>query len=153
MSTIPLLAISGIALTGFFIAYHIGATKIKGKALVCPINSDCTKVVTSTHSKIFGIPLEYFGMTYYLTIAITYIIFAIWENTYSHTAGIVVIILAFSSFIFSIYLTCIQAFIIKEWCMWCLVSALASISIFILSLIVSPYGITDIIESITKLYA
>lgn len=39
------------------------------------------------------------------------------------------------AFVFSMYLTAIQAFILKEWCSWCLGSAIVSLGIFIASVI------------------
>lgn len=128
------IAISLLGIAGFFLANYIRRKKTHGEELVCPIGTSCTRVVTSEHSKIMGIRIEILGMFYYGLIALLYaaIFFYPAFATDVITAGILGITVA--AFAFSAYLTILQAFIIKEWCTWCIISAGLCTAIFFCAL-------------------
>jgi uncharacterized membrane protein len=42
--------------------------------------------------------------------------------------------LVFVGFLFSLYLVYVQAFILRKWCVWCLVSATAATILFVIVL-------------------
>lgn len=117
------------ALLGFFSAFYIFYKKRQqdGK-LVCIFGSDCTAVVESKYSKIFGVRLESLGMLYYIAV---FGFFAVWlfDKNMLDYFQFVFLITSFG-FIFSIYLTYLQAFVLKNWCTYCLVSALSNMVIF-----------------------
>ena len=64
-----------LGLCGFWVARHIYKHKKIGKPLVCPVGFDCNFVVHSEYSEFMHIPLEIFGMVYYLVIAVLYLYF------------------------------------------------------------------------------
>ncbi len=120
-----------VASGGFFIAYYIRRQKVHQERLVCPLDSNCEAVVTSQYSTIVGVPLEIIGMVYYALVVLGHatllVIPSLSRDIYSHlllaaTAG---------AFIFSLYLTFIQAVKLREWCTWCLTSALFCTIIFV----------------------
>src|SRR3989344_5649429 len=121
--------ISFAAIGGFGVALYIYRTKKHRKELVCPIGSDCNAVINSRYSKFLGVSLEYWGMFYYALIFLSYLIM--------FTSG---------AFLFSLYLLFAQAFILKQWCIWCLLSATLSIVIFIISLANIDFAITVLTE-------
>ena len=124
---------------GFLIAMYIRHHKRNvQEALICPLKANCDTVIHSDYSKFFGIPVETLGMFYYGFIAISYGVIVIFPGL---EAPVVVSGLMFASvcaFAFSIYLTLIQAFAIKNWCTWCLFSAGICVIIFILAAMNSP---------------
>lgn len=120
---------------GFLTAFYISTKKRSHTGLVCPINSDCDKVVHSTFSKFFGIPLEYIGMSYYLLLTITYGAMVLTPSIRTGLFTFVVFFATFLAFLFSAYLVLLQGLVIKDWCFWCLTSASLSTIIFILSLL------------------
>lgn len=133
MNNILLIILIAISLSGIFLAYYIWHKKKSNQVLVCPLNSDCNAVVQSKYSRFLGIPLEFLGILYYLTIFAVYslsLIFVFPAVIFSFA-----VILTTIGFIFSIYLISIQLFVIKQWCAWCLVSACFSTAIFIIAMI------------------
>jgi len=119
-----------LGLSGLSIAAYIRHSKLFKEKLVCPIGFDCNSVVKSDYSRFLGIPVEILGIIYYSLVAIGYFISFFIEPSENF-----VLFLAFASilaFLFSIYLTIIQAFLLRQWCTWCLISAALSTTIFLL---------------------
>jgi|SRR3989344_1852352 len=127
------LTIIAAALLGFLIAYYIYAHKKSGRKLTCPINSDCEVVVRSRYSTLFGVTLEKWGMLYYAAVILFYLGLIFWPTLAAALAVISALIALASVFAFllSLYLTYIQMAKLREWCVWCLGSALVSTVIFL----------------------
>lgn len=128
-----------IGLLGFNLANYLYTCKHKKKPLICPMRGNCDFVTTSKYSKFLGIPLEILGMIYYslvIVIHLSMLFFPVLESTNETLLG-----LAASScaFVFSLYLTGIQAFVLKKWCTWCLCSATLCLFIFITTYLSSPF--------------
>lgn len=116
---------------GFILANFIHNKKKLKKPLICPLRFKCANVIESDFSRILGINIEVLGMIYYATLVIGHIISLIF--IVSITFNLVLFALSLGAVLFSIYLLSLQAFVIKEWCMWCVFSACISTIIFILS--------------------
>lgn len=146
LSALPYVLIIFFAFSGFLISFYVWHKKRKEEVLVCPLNADCETVIHSQFSKFFGIPVEYLGLLYYALIALSYgalILFpappSVFEFfLFTATTG---------AFLFSLYLTFIQAFTIKQWCSWCLASASLSTGIFILAVVGATSGIFNFLEA------
>ena len=124
-----------LALGGFSLAFYIYYQKNRGEKLVCPLGFDCDVVVKSEHSTFFGIPLEALGMVYYLLIASSYVFFIFFPSQIGEGFVFFLLLATACAFLFSLYLTFIQAFALKEWCSWCLVSTGITILIFFLAVL------------------
>jgi len=129
------IAIVALGLCGFFVARHIHNEKKASRPLVCPIQFDCDAVVHSDYSKFFGIPVEVFGMFYYACLTLGYIVLSFMPEVLPMLLVDSLILISIGAFLFSVYLTVVQSFIIKKFCSWCLVSALICILIFVLTLV------------------
>ncbi len=127
-------SILAIALAGAILCVYIFFTKRLNVPLVCPIHGSCDVVIHSEYSKFFGIPLELLGFFYYAAIAGTYAWMGI---TGSPTSALPLLYASGIAFLFSLYLTGLQAFVIKHWCTWCLTSA--AFCALILSLSLAKY--------------
>jgi len=137
MILLDILARVGIVvlgLAGFFVAFHIYKEKREKKPLICPMRFDCNTVVNSDYSKFFGIPVELFGMYYYLAIFLSYIFLAFLPSVLPILFLVIVAFISIGAFLFSLYLILVQVFILRIYCSWCLVSAFISTAIFILTL-------------------
>ena len=99
--------------------------------MVCMLNSDCEVVVTSNYSKFLGIPVERLGITYYSIVAASYLVFAFAPQLSQNFYSVILLWATVLAFLFSIYLTYIQMAKIKQWCTWCLTSALICTVIFL----------------------
>jgi uncharacterized membrane protein len=129
------LLIVAAALVGLTITINIYKKKHTKKPLVCPFNADCDSVITSDFSSFMGIGLEIYGMFYYGFMTIFYttmIFFPSLQNDYLmfFMSGLTI-----AAFLFSAYLTFLQAFVLRIWCSWCLMSAGISTAIFIFSMV------------------
>lgn len=125
-----------LATIGFILASYIRSHKKNEKPLVCPLEGSCETVVHSEYSTLFGIPLELLGMIYYGLIAVSYIFIILFEYLVPGYVSTILLILSLIAFIFSLYLTAVQAFVIHHWCTWCLFSASISTLICILSVFI-----------------
>lgn len=143
------LGIFVLGFCGFLVARHIHNHKNSNKApLVCPIRFDCNTVVHSDYSKLLGIPVEIFGMLYYSLVAISYFAFIFMPFALPLYFTNFIIILSLFAFFFSVYLIGIQIFVLKKGCSWCIVSAIISACIFILTIL--TYHLSYIIGIFTQ---
>lgn len=120
------------SILGFLIAYHVwNKVHRKKQKLVCLRGEGCNKVTTSKYAKTFGIENTLMGMAYFIlifAIGILQLIFPeILTLSYVFWGKILV---SGSSALFSIYLIGIQAFVLKDWCEYCLASSAISVLIF-----------------------
>ena len=117
-----------LSIIGFAVSYYIFYSKKYDKHLYCPIGQDCDAVVKSKYGKTFGIENTIPGMLYYVVIFAYGILLNrnvfIALPVYYFIVGISV-----ASVLFSLYLVYVQKFILKQWCIYCIVSTIASIMI------------------------
>lgn len=138
--TLLRIAVFILGVCGFLVARHIWEHKKSSTPLVCPVGFDCHAVVHSDYSKFVGIPVELLGMFYYGSISVAYFVFIFWREVMPATAVGILIVAAISAFIFSMYLIFVQIFILKKGCSWCIVSAIISVIIFILTMFAYDLG-------------
>ena len=125
MNTILIIA----GTIGFLISAYILYSKKTNTPLICPSSQGCNDVVNSKYGKLFGFENTYIGILFYL-IVIAYgtadrNIFK--EDVVYHS----LVGASILSVLFSLYLTSVQAFVLKKWCYYCLASTLVSILILI----------------------
>lgn len=120
---------------GFLISFYLAHKKRTKEDLVCPFKGKCDFVIHSRHSRFFGVPVEFGGLAYYALIAIFYAFALINPVMISEQVAFFAVVFSGLAAVFSLYLTGLQAFVIKHWCTWCLMSAIVSILIFILSIL------------------
>lgn len=121
------------ALAGFIIATIIRHKKKVGQPLVCPLGSDCNSVIYSSYSKFFGIDIATVGLIYYGLISGLYIVVIFFSAQIPVWILMVGFLLSVLAVIFSIFLLIVQFLVIKEWCFWCILSAVASTGLLIAS--------------------
>jgi len=92
-------------------------------------------------------------MAYYLIIISAYSVLIFAPHTLSTTMLSVVMALTAGAFLFSLYLLFAQAFLLRQWCIWCLLSAMLSIIIFIASLGSIGFAVAFLTEITTALKA
>lgn len=119
---------------GFLLALWIRHKKQKQEPMVCPFHGECGQVVNSKYSKFWGIDLTYLGIGYYVFIVLAYTVMALWHSIVVPEVVFVVLAVTTVAFLFSLYLTGIQAFVLKHWCTWCLMSMTLCTLIFITTL-------------------
>jgi len=125
-----------LAATGAMLSGYIRIKKARKHPLVCPIGESCDDVINSKYSILFGVRVETLGLMYYGAIAVSYALIVL--NPEYDTINVLTAIFAVTAmaFLFSVYSTILQAFILKKWCAWCVTSAVLSTGIFLCSFLV-----------------
>ena len=123
-----------LALAGLSLAAFIHVKKKLAAPLVCPIGHSCDPVVHSDYSRFMNIPVEILGILYYTLILLAYSLFVLYPEMQSQELVVSLLMSSSIAFLFSLYLTFVQAFILKEWCTWCLISAALCTGIFAMGL-------------------
>ncbi len=122
-----------LALVGLIDSAYIFYKKQRGEKLVCLIGKDCAKVVNSRYGSIFGVPNELVGIAYYL--AVIALASALYAGT-TMAAGIilagVLLVTAAGALLGSVVLTVLQAWVLREWCEYCLLAAVVNLLLFVL---------------------
>lgn len=121
------------------LAGYIRHKKVSGEMLVCPLKSNCGTVIFSGYSRFFGVPVELLGLVYYTAVAAIYGVFIGFPGSLPSFVIFLIFVSTILAFLFSLYLTFIQAFALKQWCTWCLVSAGLCTIIFLLAIFAAPY--------------
>ena len=133
MKEIFLIALS---LTGFAVSFYIYYAKKYNRKMYCFIGENCDEVVNSGYGKTLGMENTVPGMLYYAIIFIYGIL--LFSNGNIFKGSIIyyfVVSASTASVLFSVYLTCVQAFVLKKWCEYCIVSSISSLLILITLLI------------------
>jgi uncharacterized membrane protein len=126
------------ALIGFADATYLTIDHYQNIAPPCFVGS-CEVVLTSAYSTFAGIPVSIFGMVYYLFILI--LLFAYINSSVDVATGRknekafrTAIKVTPIGFLASLYFFCIQAFVLHQFCQYCLLSATTSTVLFIIAI-------------------
>lgn len=145
MNTFLHIIVIFAAFGGFLLAFYIRHKKQKRETMVCPLDSDCDAVIYSPYSKFFGIPVEILGLLYYGVVAIAYACFVVFPTLIVSPSLFTVLLVTTAALLFSLYLTFLQAFTIRQWCTWCLMSAGLCAIIFASALAGSEFRLTSLL--------
>lgn len=122
------------AFLGAVISFYIRVSKNRGETLFCPTGSDCNTVLNSRYSKIFaGVANEDIGLAYYLSVVFLYVFFWIYALDV-RGFDFIALTITTMALIVSAYLTYVQAIKLREWCSWCILSAILCVVIFVSAL-------------------
>lgn len=127
------MVIAALALLGVFVAAYLTLYKVGViGSLACSIGS-CTTVQSSRYAMLAGLPVAAWGLAFYVTTFI--VAMAGLQERFADSRPISLFLVASSAVgtAFSLWLTYLEAFVIKAWCQWCVVSAFIVLGIFIAS--------------------
>jgi protein-disulfide isomerase/rhodanese-related sulfurtransferase len=127
-----------LSLLGLFDAlYLLWVYTSPSRPIVC-LGSGCEAVRASSYAHLFGLPLPVFGVANYAVLALLILAEDLFSAPLGRMLQYAVLALSGFGFLFSLYLTSLEAFVIHSWCAWCVVSALVVTGIFVLSLFELP---------------
>lgn len=116
---------------GFLLSLYIRHKKThKETHMVCPLKGDCKQVIYSEYSKFFGLPVEGLGLVYYGAVGVCYALVVLLPSEFAWLP-IWFLPLTITASLFSLYLTFVQLFQIRQICTWCLSSAVLCFGIFV----------------------
>ena len=110
------IGIAILAFCGFLVARHIYKEKRADRPLICPMHFDCNTVVSSDYSKFLGIPVEIFGIAYYLAVFMGYVFLSFMPEVLPNVVVTSLVLVSITAFLFSVYLIFVQSFILKKFC-------------------------------------
>lgn len=129
------LCLVALSLIGIADAGYLTYEKYAGIIPPCTPGFQCEAVLSSPYASLLGIPLSVFGLVYYLVVCSL----AIWhflqleEKPPQRTALDILTVVSIAGFGFSLYLVFVMGIILKAWCLYCLVSAATSTTIFLVT--------------------
>lgn len=118
-----------LAFLGFLDATYLTILHYKNVIPPCTIGG-CETVLTSQYSVIFGIPLSLLGSLFYLSVIVLGLLIL---TNYKKIFLQLFYAQAITGFIISLILLGLQAFTIKQFCQYCLLSCATSTGIFTLA--------------------
>ncbi len=129
LRTVVVLAVIGVLVSLYTYLYKIGVVD----ADFCNVNStlDCASVNASEYSEFLGIPVALLGVIGYGFMAL-----AAWLKSRNLTdKGLAWFLRAvvLGGFLFSLYLTGIEAFVLHAWCLLCVASQLIMLAIAVVT--------------------
>lgn len=127
----PYLILAGIAVIGLIDASYLTYQHYSGLGVICNLSHGCERVLNSQYAVVAGVPVALLGVIYYLGI----LLLSVYFLTNSPKPKIL-LVAGLAGFLPTLYLFYLQAFVIKAWCQYCLLSAITSTVIFIISVIV-----------------
>ena len=113
-----------LSLIGIVISFYLYNSKKKHRKIVCVIGKDCNKVIKSRYSRTLGVQNEILGILYYMIVILSLVLVNM-----GFPLGVFLIVVSIVAFLFSLMLTCIQLFILREFCEYCL-------AVFLINLII-----------------
>ena len=119
-----------LAVIGFADAAYLSAKHFQGETPTCILFSGCDVVTTSAYSTIGPVPIALLGSLFYLSVLILVLYYLDKKDA---RAMRLLSWIAVPGFLFTFYLLYLQAFVLDAWCIYCVASAVSSISIFSLS--------------------
>jgi uncharacterized membrane protein len=124
-----------LSLLGLAVAGYLSYTKLSNTSIACiAAVSNCDVVNSSAYAYVAGIPVAYIGFVGYLGILATLLLQKTGVAIFRQHGRLLVLLMTLGGFLFSAYLTAIEAFVLYEWCQWCVVSAILMTILFAVSM-------------------
>lgn len=128
------MVIAALSLAGVFLAGYLMLYKLQVLGSIACGTGACERVQSSPWAVFLGIPVPAWGVGGYAAIFAVALL-GIQPNWIGRRA-IAALLAGFSTFAFafSVYLSAIEAFVLEQWCRWCIGSAIIATLIFLFSL-------------------
>ena len=114
-----------LALVGIADAFYLAHASYTGASLSCAIFEGCNTVARSAYSHVFGTPLSYFGVIFYLYMIGVAALLAYDPRGRGIRLG--ALLYAAVGVCYSIYFEYLQVFVIHAICIYCLASAILTL--------------------------
>ena len=126
-------AMLALALVGLGIAFYDAYSLYNAQPLWCPPPIDgCNEVASSPYARIYDLPVGYYGVVYYLTMFGLAALLAF--EPFSRALRCAALGYSALGVGFSIYFAYLQIAFIHAFCIYCLVSAVTTLLLFIAAL-------------------
>jgi uncharacterized membrane protein len=130
---IALCALVGTIIAAYMSLYSLGLIP----AIACGTGS-CESVQNSPWAVFLGIPVPIWGLVGYSSILGLALAGLRPGAARDRRISVALLLLTAFAFVFSMYLTWVEAALIQAWCRWCVVSAVVATLLFIAALLEFP---------------
>ncbi|OGY39248.1 MAG: hypothetical protein A2418_00155 [Candidatus Brennerbacteria bacterium RIFOXYC1_FULL_41_11] len=131
------------SIIGLFDVGYLSMLEWQGKnSSACDLGGlNCNAVLTSQYSKLFNIPLAYWGLAYYLVLFILIVVYLDFSAIGGKHQKIfqAIGLMLWVGFGVSSVLLYLQAFVLKAFCLYCLISEIAIVIMIIGYLVARHY--------------
>jgi uncharacterized membrane protein len=117
-----------LSLFGLADALYLTIEHVTGQSVRCTILAGCSAVLSSPYAVVAGIPLAAVGAAAYFTV-FSLIVLTLFGYG---IAGKLLLPVVGAMFLVSLWLIYLQAFVIREFCQYCLLSALITTTLLVL---------------------
>ena len=124
-ATLLYTAAAVISLIGLADAIYLTVEHISGRSVRCMLTSGCSEVLSSPYATIRGIPLAALGAAAYFFV---FSLATLAAFGYRFAGRLLPVIVA-AMFITTLWLLYLQAFVIRHFCQFCLLSALVTVTL------------------------
>jgi uncharacterized membrane protein len=129
-------AIALLALVGLFVALYLWLHALGyGGALKCGVSGGCEVVQTSPWAVFLGTSVAFYGVVGYLTVLVVALAALRPAALRQRGWNTLLALLASAGFLFTLYLTYLELFVIHAICRWCVGSAVIITLIWIVALL------------------
>jgi uncharacterized membrane protein len=122
------------AVIGLLVSIYMTIYKLTANDAMCLGSGDCSTVNASRYSEIYGIPVALLGVGGFLAILFVHFM----ENRarlFKEQGTLIVFGMGLFGFVFSLYLTYLEFYVIHAVCPFCVASAVAITAVFIIGII------------------
>lgn len=129
------MGVAAVALIGVFVAVYLLLYKLGliGSVL-CGVGGGCETVQASRFAYFLGIPVAAWGVAGYVGILLVALAGTSPRFAQERWVSWGLLILTGVAFLFSLYLSALEEWVIRAWCRWCIASAVIATAAFLLSL-------------------
>ena len=121
------IAAALLSLVGLADALYLTVEHVTGQSVQCTIISGCSEVLSSPYAVVAGVPLAAIGAAAYFSV-FSLATLAAFGYGFAKTA---LIMLVGAMFLVSLWLVYLQAFVIREFCQYCLLSAAVTTALLV----------------------
>ena len=119
-----------LSLIGLADALYLTIQHVTGQTLQCTIISGCSEVLSSRYAEVAGVPLAAIGAAAYFSVFSLATLAAFGYRI----AGTLLTLLVAGMFLVSLWLIYLQAFVIRQFCQYCLLSAAITVGLLVTAL-------------------
>lgn len=123
-----------VSLIGLADSIYLTVEHLSGRSVRCTLVAGCSEVLSSAYASLNGVPLALIGATAYFTV-FSLATLAVFDYKWAGRLLAVVVGLMFLTTLWLLYL---QAFVIKAFCQFCLLSALVTLALTVLVIVARP---------------
>jgi uncharacterized membrane protein len=117
-----------VSLVGLADAIYLTVEHLSGRSVRCTIVSGCSEVLSSSYAVVGGVPLAMIGAAAYFTV---FSLAVLATYSYKSAAKLLAVVVGLM-FVTTLWLLYLQAFVIKQFCQFCLLSALVTFALTVL---------------------